>query len=198
MTSEMDAGTTLEAGQWVRLSGEDRDRSIERFELISARRALKLLKFKLGRTPLLELIHDEIAAGDVYLHERVDRSAGQATTDTTVLRAHGTTTAQFTGWLSQAFRREDVPLAGHPEHYSIHAEPGSNVNIVETLGNHVCSFFMHEWDEGLVTQQQPPPSAADTTPVRRSHLVLGDSTTVGSISNSFDDEPDGLVRAVIR
>ena len=34
---------------WVRLAGEDRDGSIEAFELVSARRALNLLKGNLGR-----------------------------------------------------------------------------------------------------------------------------------------------------
>jgi len=80
------------------------------------------------------------------LTSQVAASAGQETTGTTTLQAKGITAAQFTGWPSQAFGREDVMLAGHPEHYSIHAA-GGRVNIVETLGAHVCSFFMREWDE---------------------------------------------------
>jgi hypothetical protein len=114
---------------------------------------------------------------------------GQETTGTTTLVAHGITAAQFTGWLSQAFGREDVLLAGHPEHYSIHAA-GGRVNIVETVGEHVCSFFMREWDESATPGAELPDDAAPRG--RRSHLVLEDGTVVGSIANSFSDEEDGF------
>ena len=130
--------TTAKSGQWVRLAGEDTDASIDGFELFSARRALSLLKGKLGRIRLLELLSDEIAAGDAFLRGHLERSSGEEATGTTTLHAHGITAAEFTGWLARAFAREDVMLAGHPEHYSIHAEPGRDVNIVETLGEVVA------------------------------------------------------------
>lgn len=47
--------------------------------------------------------------------------------------------------------------AGYPEHYSIHAAPGRNVTIVETLGDDVCSFLMREWDDSLVKNHELPP-----------------------------------------
>ncbi|MBT2551029.1 hypothetical protein [Arthrobacter sp. ISL-65] len=176
------------------MTGEDGDGSIEGFELVSARRALKLLKGNLGRARLLELLQDEIAAGNDFLRAHAERSAGRERTGTTTLRAHGITAAQFTGWLSQAFAHEDVLLAGHPEHYSIHSEAGGNVNIVETLGDHVGSFYMREWDQSVVTEQEQdqPVAPAETAGPRRSRLALGDGTVVGSISNSFDEEPDGF------
>lgn len=175
---------------WVRLVGEDTDESIDGFELFSARRALGLLKGKLGRERLRELLRDEIAAGDAFLRTNVERSSGQETTGTTRLRAHGITAAQFTDWLARAFGREDVMLAGHPEHYSIHAEPGITVNIVETLGEYVCSFFMREWDDSVVVKR---PSNTSAKPAgRRSQMLLEDGTVVGSIANAFDEEPDGF------
>lgn len=72
----------------------------------------------------------------VRIVTRVTRSRRQRLPD-------GRTAGQFGAWLARAFGREDVLLAGHPEHYSIHAA-GGRVNIVETLGEHVCSFFMRE------------------------------------------------------
>lgn len=174
--------------RWVRLAGEDTDSTIDEYELFSARRALALLKDKLGRDQLLDLLADEIAAGDAFLRDHLDRSAGEETTGTTTLRAHGITAAEFTGWLGQAFVRTDVMLAGHPEHYSIHAEPDSHVNIVETLGEYVCSFFMRPYDDSVVVQELP----ADQTAGRRSHMLLADGTVVGSIVNAFDEEPDGF------
>ena len=180
MTSDSHLTSTPAPEHWVRLDGEDSDGSIEVFELVSARRALKLLKGSLGRVRLLELLQDEIAAGNDFLRAHAERSAGRERTGTTTLRVHGTTAAQFTGWLSQAFAREDVLLAGHPEHYSIHAEAGGNVNIVETLGGHVCSFFMREWDQSVLTDQE------------QHGLALEDGTLVGSIATSFDEEADGF------
>ena len=172
----------------VRLEGEADDRSIEGFEVVAARRALALLKQKLGRERLLDLLVVEIAAGSAYLREQVAASSGREITGTTTLRASGLTAAQFTGWLSVAFGREDVLLAGHPEHYSIHAA-GGRVNIVETLGEHVCSFFMREWDDAA---KAAAPLPDDAPRGRRSHLVLGDGTVVGTIANAFVEEPDGF------
>ncbi|MET3949036.1 hypothetical protein ABIB49_003762 [Arthrobacter sp. UYCu512] len=168
---------------WVRLAGQTTDTSIDGFELFSARRALHLLKSQLSRERLLELLSDEIAAGDAFLRDHLDRSSGEETTGTKTLLAHGITAAQFTGWLSRAFAREDVMLAGHPEHYSIHAEPGSNVNIVETLGEYVCSFFMRPYVDSVIAHDGLP---SDQPAGRQSHMLLHDGTIVGSIANAFD------------
>ncbi|MGA7204697.1 MAG: hypothetical protein WBX27_08725 [Specibacter sp.] len=180
----------------VRLAGEDTDSTIDGFELFSARRALALLKGKLGRERLLELLGAEIAAGDAFLRDHLERSAGEDTTGTTTLRAHGISAAQFGGWLGSAFARDDVMLAGHPEHYSIHAEPGRNVNIVETLDKYVCSFFMRPWNDSVVADPEQAPTPDDKPAARRSHMLLADGTVVGSIANAFDEETDGFTASL--
>lgn len=190
MTPRAEPSRACELEQWVRLAGEDDDNSIERFELVAAHRALALLKGNLGRERLLNLLQHEIAAGEAFLRTHVERSAGRETTGTTILRAHGLTAAQFTGWLAQAFGREDVLLAGHPEHYSIHAS-GGRVNIVETLADHVCSFYMQPWNEALAAAAAPTPDG-DQPASRRSRILLEDGTIVGSITNTFLDEPGGF------
>lgn len=53
--------------------------------------------------------------------------------------------------ISRGMRLEDVMLAGHPEHYSIHDKPGSNVNFVETAGANVGSFFMGSYADSVIT-----------------------------------------------
>lgn len=179
--------TTSDTASWVRLDGEDGDGPIDGFELTSARRALALLKRRLGRERLLELLQEEIAAGDAFLRDHLERSDGREATGTTVLRVHGISARAFGGWLGQAFAREDVMLAGHPEHYSIHAEPGSGPNIVETLGDQVCSFFMQEWDASVVAEPQP-----DDAPTRRSRMLLADGTVIGSVANTFRDVDGGF------
>ncbi len=192
MSIETKPVATSASQRWVRLAGQDNDRTIDGFELFSARRALNLLKGRLGRDRLLDLLSDEIASGDEFLKSHVDRSGGKEATGTTMLRAQGITAAEFTGWLSRAFAREDVMLAGHPEHYSIHAEPGRDVNIVETLGEYVCSFFMRPWDDSVVTVPESPSVTSEKPRGRRSHMLLQDGTVVGSIANAFDEEPDGF------
>ncbi|GGM94410.1 hypothetical protein GCM10011609_34870 [Lentzea pudingi] len=195
-TETISSKSTTAASEWrVCLAGEQDDSSIDRFEVRSAQRALALLKTKLGRERLLDLLADEIAAGDAYLRDQVARSAGEEATGTTTLHAHGITAGQFTGWLSQAFAREDVLLAGHPEHYSIHAG-GGRVNIVETLGDHICSFYMREWDEAKSPEAPTLPADPNSTYGRRSRMVLEDGTVIGGIANAFTDVEGGFTASL--
>jgi len=173
----------------VRLEGDDTDSTIDGYELFGARRALALLKLKLGRECVLELLADEIAEGEAFLRDHLERSHGEEADGTTTLRARGISAVQFGQWLGAAFAREDVMLAGNPEHYSIHAEPGQNVNIVETLDDKVCSFFMRPYDASAIVDQELP---AGKPAGRRSHMLLADGTVVGTIANAFDEEEDGF------
>lgn len=183
----------VQTAPWVRLAGDDTDAAIDTMELFSARRALALLKAKLGREPLLDLLQEEIAAGDAFLGDHLERSAGASATGTTVLHANGISAAEFVAWLSRAFAREDVMLAGHPEHFAIHAEPSRGVNIVETLGASVCSFFMRPWDGAVVADESSPTKAEALQNARYSLMSLGDGTAVGSIFTAFSEAPGGLM-----
>lgn len=138
----------------VRLDGGETDATIDGFESFSARRALELLKRKLGRQQLLTLLADEIATGEAFLRDHLHRSNGEEATGTTTLCAHGITAAEFGAWLGTAFARDDVMLAGHPEHYSIRTEPGENVNIVETLDEQVCSFSMRPSNDSVTADPE--------------------------------------------
>ena len=102
---------STEADHWVRLTGDDTDSLIDSYELFYARRALALLKRKLGRKALLDLLQEEIAAGDAFLRDHLGHSGGSQATGTTVLSAHGISASEFVGWLGRAFAREDVMLA---------------------------------------------------------------------------------------
>lgn len=181
----------LDTKPWVRRLGDQDDQPILHFELTSARRALHLLKSKLGRERLLELLQDEITESDAFMHQALQRSAGQQATGTVQLRAHGISSAAFGRWLGAAFDREDMMLAAHPEHYVVHNVPG-RPQIVETLGDYVCSFFMAGWKES----EQPTSQGALTdaaTEGRRSSLTLADGTVFGWVSTLFEDVPDGFI-----
>jgi hypothetical protein len=186
--------------RWVRIDGDEAgegDCTIDGYELFSAHRALALLKGRLGRERILELLREEIAAGDAFLRDHLARSGGAQATGTTVLRARGVSSGQFAAWLSRAFAREDVLLAAHPEHYSIHTDPGGSVTIVETLGDRVCSFSMGGWDASAASEEELRSAADDAAAgtgaaARRSRMLLADGTVIGSISNLFTDEPGGF------
>ncbi len=177
----------IDTKPWVRRQGDPDDQPIHHFELTSARRALRLLKSKLGRERLLALLNDEIAEADAFMHQALDRSAGLQASGTVQLRAHGISAAAFGRWLAISFDREDVMLAAHPEHYIVHHVPG-RPHIVETLGEYVCSFYMAEWRES-----EEPPSPGAATHGRRSALTLADGTVFGWVSTLFEEVPDGFI-----
>ena len=66
------------------------------------------------------------------------------------------------------------------------------MNIVETLGEHVCSFFMRGWDDAATPGTEPSPPDGAAAHGRRSRLVLEDGTVVGSIANAFARRSDGF------
>ena len=75
----------------VRILGELDDRSIDRYELTSARRALRLIKGKLGPERLHALVIEQVAEGNTFFRDHVKRSGGE--------RATGTITVEATGLL---------------------------------------------------------------------------------------------------
>ncbi|RKR75935.1 CocE/NonD family hydrolase [Frondihabitans australicus] len=166
----------------VRLDGHTDDASILGHELFSARRTLALLKGRLGRERILDLLAPEIRASDEAMRTAVDASEGRELSGSTTLLARGITAGQFGGWLAASFDREDAMLAAHPEHYVIHTEADGRPNIVETLGEQVCSFFMDGWD---AAEEAEPGS-------HRSRLVLADGTVIGWVSTLFTDVPGGF------
>ncbi len=186
----------LDTKPWVRRQGDLDDQPINHFELTSARRALRLLKSKLGRERLLELLKDEITAADAFMHQALHRFAGQQACETVQLRAHGISAAAFGRWLAASFDREDVMLAAHPEPYVVHNIPG-RPHIVETLGEYVCSFFGGAPDPpgasaGLPPRQHHSPSdRPEHNPLRPRHRRL-EINTNREINSSETSHPNRI------
>jgi hypothetical protein len=170
----------------VRIAGHTDDLDIDGFELTSARRALAVLKARIGRARMLELIADDITDGDAFIHDALARSDGRQATGTTTLRIVGLDARTFGAWLAGSFDREDVMLAAHPEHYVIHNEGPGRAHIVETLDGHVCSFFMGGWDESEEHDDTVDAAA------HRSRTALSDGTVFGSVATLFRDTDDGF------
>ncbi|WP_329064202.1 hypothetical protein [Amycolatopsis sp. NBC_01480] len=173
--------------------------SIDDFELFYARRALRILKSRLGHQGLLDLLAKDIDKGNAFLRECAQASDGAFAGGTIVLSADGLSSKDFVTWLSKAFADEDVLIAAHPEHWAFSEQPGSGVNVVETIGSHLSSFYMAGWgaeapawaaesDAVLPESKFPLKMAAD--------LVLGDGTVIGRVLCQFGDTTTGFDTAL--
>ena len=172
----------------VRIGGEVDGRNIDRYELVSARRALRLLKRKLGHDRLHDLVREAIAEGNALLRDHVRRSEGHQATGTIAIEACNLTAAAFSEWMIRAFARQDVLIDAQPEHYLMDMADPHGPHVVETLGDHVVGFYMAGWDESQVDGGK-----SDSTDRRRSLLKLDDDGTVfGSVSTAFLEAPHGM------
>ncbi|KAK5694427.1 hypothetical protein LTR17_024819 [Elasticomyces elasticus] len=178
--------TSVDAQASIRIVGELHDRNIDQYELISARRALRLLKGNLGQDRLCDLIKEQVAKGNKLFRDHVERSGGRTETGTITIEATNLTVTDFCAWLSRAFTRQDVLIAAQPEHYLMDMVDSHGPHVVETLGDHVVGFHTGGWDESQVAES----GGVDR---RQSTLTLDDDGTVfGSVSTAFFEAPDGM------
>ena len=172
----------------VRISGETDDSNIDRYELTSARRALRLLKGNLGPERLHALVSEQVAEGNAFFRDHVKRSGGEKATGTITIEAVGLAPADFAGWMSRAFARQDVLIGAHPEHYLAGVGDPRGPHIVETLDDYVVGFYIGAWDESEL-------AAREGENANRRHSVLkldDDGTVFGSVSTAFFETPHGM------
>jgi hypothetical protein len=171
----------------VRIVGEADDESINRYELSSALRALRLIKSSLGQERLYDLVKPQIAEGNALFREHVKNSAGKQATGTVKIEAIGLKAADFAAWMLRAFSRAEVLIAAHPEHYAMDISIPGRPLIVETLGDHVIAFKMAGWEKAS-------DGSTESTDKRQSLMVLADDETVfGSVATLFTDTTDGMI-----
>lgn len=183
MMMAMDTSTS------VRISGDADDRNIDRNELVSALRALRLLKGNLGFDRLHALVSEQIAEGNAVFRDHVARSAGEQVTGVITLEAEGLTATDFSAWMIEAFSRRDVLIAAQPEHYLMDMADPQGPHVVETLGSHVVGFHMGGWAESGVDAADEP----GRSDKRHSLLRLDDGgTPFGSVSTRFVEAPYGM------
>jgi hypothetical protein len=179
----------------VRLaSGPTPAGTIDDFELFYARRVLRLLKSRLGREALLELVAPDIEEGNAFLRAHALASEGRFTSATTVLAAPGLTAAEFVRWMQVSFADEDVLLSAHPEHYAMSEDPDGTVHVVENVGPHICSFLLGQWGADTSWADDVPERLPeDAYPFKRaSDLFFADGTVVGRVLVQFGDTDEGL------
>ncbi|AEW97919.1 MULTISPECIES: hypothetical protein [Streptomycetaceae] len=131
--------------------------AVDRWELEAARRALKNLKAVAGGQVMMDLLADQIEAGDRFHAGLVEASGGtyrESRTEFTVRGLSGTDLARW--FRSQAatgrFQDKTALLNAHPEHYV--EPPEYTGGMVETIGNHLTRFKVS------VARELPPPVSA--------------------------------------
>ncbi|MGW7274429.1 hypothetical protein ACWGH5_28335 [Streptomyces sp. NPDC054864] len=170
--------------------------SIDDFELFYARRALDRFRARLGSQGLLDLLAADIEEGNAFLRECARTSDGKFNAGTTVLQAHGLTSAEFLTWMNGAFASDDPRplLAAHPEHYVMgHDDIGARV--VENIGPHVCSFYMGGWGTSAMAWAENADELLPESEFPRkmsSNLFLEDGTVVGRALIQFGDTAEGF------
>ena len=180
--------TDIDAETSIRILGETDDRNIDRYELASARRALRLLKDNLGPERLHALVSDQVAEGNAFFRDHVKRSGGETATGTITIEAIGLAPADFGAWMARAFARQDVLIGAHPEHYLAGAGDPRGPHIVETLDDYVVGFYIGAWDQSKVAAGD-----GDTANRRQSVLKLDDDETVfGSVATALHETPQGM------
>lgn len=131
------------------------DKDLDRLELEAARRALALIKGKLGSKGLRELLAEELLAGDQLEREGVDDTTAEWEPVGFELDVHGLELNAWLEWIRANLYDESLQFAVHPEHYVWTAPakvdepdaPGDFV-VVEPLGGHMMRGYgrFEDWD----------------------------------------------------
>jgi hypothetical protein len=117
------------------ITGLTSKKSTESFELTFSRRALALLKTRLGSQGLKDLLASDIAQAERYWRQKLADSDGKFRECSVKLSATGLSAEQFLTWFKSHVEDMPVMLAAHPEHYI-----NGFGTILETLGQHVSLF----------------------------------------------------------
>ncbi|MFJ4898204.1 hypothetical protein [Streptomyces sp. NPDC088727] len=169
--------------------------SIDDFELFYARRALERFRTRLGRQGLLDLLAEDIEAGNAFLRESARTSEGAFKSGTTVLTTQGIASGEFLAWMDEAFAGDEGPLlAAHPEHYVMGTD-SVGARVVENIGPHVADFYMGGWGtEALAWAKDAEELLPESEFPRKmsSNLFLADGTVVGRALIQFGDTAEGF------
>ncbi|MFF3260226.1 hypothetical protein ACFYWO_13775 [Streptomyces sp. NPDC002932] len=169
--------------------------SIDDFELFYARRALERFRTRLGRQGLLDLLAEDIEAGNAFLRESARASEGAFKSGTTVLTTQGIASGEFLAWMDEAFAGGEGPLlAAHPEHYVMGTD-SVGARVVENIGPHVADFYMGGWGtEALAWAKDAEELLPESEFPRKmsSNLFLADGTVVGRALIQFGDTAEGF------
>ncbi|WAP53645.1 hypothetical protein [Streptomyces sp. S465] len=116
---------------------------IDQWELKAARRALKNLKTVASGQVMMDLLAEQIDAGDRYQKELISASGGTYRESRTEFHVRGLSGTDLADWFhAQAgtgrFQDKMSLVNAHPEHYV--EPPNYTGGMVETIGGHLTRF----------------------------------------------------------
>jgi len=189
------------SGPKFTISGPKDPGTFESFQAAGSLRALLLLKNRLGRDGVFQLLRPDIDASNAFWHSVQANSTPGVWVPATahvVVRGPGLTAASFAAWFGADTGDADKLLRANPEHYfeSVTADPVTGVLVADIL---------EAWD-GKVTHFKIPEYGA---PDRAAHPFLpklpsfpqqfsgegvlqdGTGVTFAVVHNSWRDTDDG-------
>lgn len=139
-TAEVYADMSVEID--VRTSEDTFDESVvDRWELEAARRALRNLKTLVGKQGMVDLLAEQIEAGDQFHRDLVAASGGTFRESRTEFTVRGLTGTELATWFQELFAAglDDATIINaHPEHYVW--PPAYSSGLVEMIGGHMTRF----------------------------------------------------------
>lgn len=186
----------------VRTMGRTADESVvDQWELKAARRALRNLKSVAGGQVMMDLLAEQIEAGDRFHHDLIAASGGGYRESRTAFAVRGLGGTELAEWFQgQAatgrFQDKALLLNAHPEHYV--EPPQYPGGMVETIGGHLTRFRVS------VAGELPAPVAAYLDPaypvtLMNAELTLDDGTPFAYCLHQARDTETGadvVVRVV--
>jgi len=156
----------------------------EGYELDFARRALKLLKNRLGKDAMMHLLEPDITQSDAYWERMVTESDGRFQETSITINTTGISVQDFMTWFHANAHDNKVMEGAHPEHYINTVGP-----ILETLGDHPSFFHLELQDRpsACVTSRD-----ADKYPMAMcGSAVLRSGTVIGHACHQFREYDQG-------
>lgn len=164
------------------------------WELVAARRALDNLRLLLDGEPMLELLRDQMEAGDAFVKELVAASNGGLRECRVDIAAEGLSSGEFLDWWRARLAEPAVCYAAHPEHYAMVPFPAPDGSVSERIG--VEQIGGHLVRVKLAYGRVPEVAArlsSDEYPVElATTLALIDGTEVFYAFHQFRDTPAGF------
>jgi hypothetical protein len=157
------------------------------WELYFARRALAKLKARLGHEAMVELLAEDIEAGNRAVGGWAAASEGRWRPAETRLRISGLSAGEFMTYFHSIFDDRPAMLAAQPEHFAMGLVDGV-MEVLENLGPNIARFYIRFTEEDRAVGELLPDH-----PVRMvGNVALPDGTVLAHLLHQLRDTETGF------
>lgn len=172
------------SGNVAVISGSSSPGTVDDHELFFARRALRLLKERLGSKGLKTLLADDISRANEFWKSLTSSGDTTYAPFSITLQAQGISASEFLSWFKTNTSNLPVMLAAHPEHYI------NGLEVLETVGTYVSLFDLEFYPGGPPTFVAEKLREEDKYPIclaAAGHLQGNEEVVVGYACHQFRD-----------